>query len=61
MARPRWVHHDDRPYDDLDFGKTRVYDELDAMLERERPTHGLRWWFRNRLRKAKGRPAGRPF
>jgi hypothetical protein len=30
MARPRWVHSGGRPYDELDFGKTRVYDELDA-------------------------------
>jgi hypothetical protein len=30
VARPRWVHSDGRPYDELDFGKTRVYDEVDA-------------------------------
>jgi len=36
MARPRWFHHDGRPYDDFDFGKTRLYDELDAELDRQR-------------------------
>jgi len=30
VARPRWVHSDGRPYDELDFGSTRVYDEADA-------------------------------
>jgi hypothetical protein len=37
MARPRWFHHDGRPYDDFDFGKTRFYDELDAELDSRRP------------------------
>ena len=62
MARPRWVHHDGRPYDELDFGKTRVYDELDAELDHERGARKpLRRWLRSRIRKAKGRPSSRPF
>jgi hypothetical protein len=62
LARPRWVHSDGRPYDDFDFGKTRVYDEVDANeheAELKRPA-GARYLRRlvSRLRsgKAKGRP-----
>jgi hypothetical protein len=59
MARPRWVHHDDRPYDDFDFGKTRLYDELDADRDQSRRS-GLIRRLRNRLRNEKGRPSTRP-